>query len=168
LKWFPPKRFVIKSAKPMKQPARWTYGQGLQGCAKRYGTTYGDNAIEDFMVGAIFPSVLHQDPRFFQSGHGGFSRRTGHAVGRVFITRTDSGEKQINYSELGGALTGAAIATYTYHPRSDRNFGNVAETWGTQMAYDVATYMVKEFWPDLRKHHQPQDAGSVGQISSAK
>ncbi len=145
-----------------------TYGQGFQGYAKRYGTAYGDTAIENFMVGAIYPSLLHQDPRYFQSGHGGFWRRTGHAVSRVFITRTDSGGQQINYSELGGAFTAAAISNYTYHPHSDRGFGNVCETSGTQIGFDVATYMLKEFWPDLRKRMKRHDTGSAVQISNTK
>jgi hypothetical protein len=145
-----------------------SYGQGFTGYAKRYGTAYGDTAIENFMVGAILPSLLHQDPRYFQSGHGSFLHRTGHAISRVFITRTDSGGRQINYSELGGAFTAAAISNYTYHPHSDRGFGNVCETSGTQIGFDVATYMLKEFWPDLRKRMKRHDASSAGQISNTK
>ncbi|MGA2419397.1 MAG: hypothetical protein ABSG69_04895 [Candidatus Acidiferrum sp.] len=145
-----------------------SYGQGAQGYAKRYGTAYGDTAIENFMVGAIFPSLLHQDPRYFQSGHGSFMRRTGHAISRVFITRTDSGGQQVNYSELIGAFSAAAISNYTYHPHSDRGFGNVSETSGTQIGFDVATYMLKEFWPDIRKRLKHHDAGSGGQISNSK
>ncbi len=128
-----------------------SYGQGAQGYAKRYGTAYGDNAIENFMAYAVFPSILHQDPRYYQLGHGGFKKRAAHALGRVIITRSDSGQTQFNYSEILGAGTAAAISTYTYHPQNERSFGNVATTWVTQMGWDAATYMVKEFWPDLRK-----------------
>ncbi len=128
-----------------------SYGQGAQGYAKRYGTSYADNAIENFMASAVFPTVLHQDPRYYQLGHGGFLKRAGHAVGRVLITRSDSGHTQLNYSELMGGVSAAAISTYTYHPQSEQSFGNVMSVWGTQMAWDAVTYMIKEFWPDLRK-----------------
>ena len=128
-----------------------SYGQGAQGYAKRYGTSYADNAIENFMASAVFPTVLHQDPRYYQLGHGGFRKRTVHAVSRVLITRSDSGRVQLNYSEMMGGVSAAAISTYTYHPQSERSFGNVMSVWGTQMAWDAATYMIKEFWPDLRK-----------------
>jgi hypothetical protein len=128
-----------------------SYGQGAQGYAKRYGTAYGDNAIENFMAYAVFPSILHQDPRYYQLGHGGFKKRAGHALSRVIITRSDSGQTQFNYSEILGAGSAAAISTYTYHPQNERSFGNVATTWVTQMGWDAATYIVKEFWPDLRK-----------------
>ena len=133
-----------------------SYGQGAQGYAKRYGTAYGDNAIENFMAYAVFPSVLHQDPRYYQMGQGGFRKRAVHAISRVVLTRSDSGQTQFNYSELLGASSAAAISTYAYHPQSERSFGNVATVWGTQMGWDVATYLVKEFWPDLRKKKDKQ------------
>ena len=133
-----------------------SYGQGAQGYAKRYGTAYADNAIENFMASAAFPSVLHQDPRFYQLGHGGFRKRVVHAVSRVVIARSDSGQSQFNYSEILGAGSAAAISTYTYHPQSERSFGNVATVWATQMGWDAATYIVKEFWPDLRKKKAKQ------------
>jgi hypothetical protein len=130
-----------------------TYGQGAQGYAKRYGTAYADNAIENFMASAVVPSLLHQDPHYYQLGHGSFVRRAGHALARVVITRTDSGKKQFNYSEVFGAGIAATISTYSYHPESERSFGNVAGVWSTQIGWDVASYMIKEFWPDLRKKH---------------
>ena len=134
-----------------------SYGQGAQGYAKRYGTAYGDNAIENFMASAVLPSLLHQDPRYYQLGRGGFRRRAGHAIRRVFITRSDSGEKQFNYSEIFGSGIAASISTYSYHPSQDRNFGTVASVWGTQIGWDVGTYMIKEFWPDLRRKHHKEN-----------
>lgn len=73
----------------------------------------------------------------------------------MLITRSDSGQTQFTYSEVFGAGMAAAISTYAYHPHSERDFGNVADVWITQMGWDVGTYMVKEFWPDpRRKHHE--------------
>jgi hypothetical protein len=136
-----------------------SYGQGMQGYGKRYGTAYGDNFVENFMASAIFPSLLHQDPRYYELGHGGFFRRTAHAIGRILITRSDSGHTQVNFSELGGAFAAASISTYTYHPSSERGIGNVVSVWGTQMSWDAATYVLKEFWPDLRKLSKKKNSG---------
>jgi DNA mismatch repair ATPase MutL len=145
------------------------YRQGWLGYAKRYGTTAGDSIIENFMVGAVFPSVLHQDPRFYQSSDGGAWHRTGYAISRIFVTHSDSHRRQFNFSEIFGAGTAAAISTYTYHPGgayigakyipSERTFDDVISTWGTQLSLDTATIIIKEFWPDIhrklsRKHHQ--------------
>jgi hypothetical protein len=138
-----------------------SYGQGMQGYALRYGTAYGDNFIENFMSAAIFPSLLHQDPRFYQLGHGGFLRRTAHALGRVFITRSDSGETQPNYSELAGAFGAAALSIYTYHAHSERGIQDVVSVWGTQISWDAATYVLKEFWPDLRKRSRKKSGAAV-------
>jgi hypothetical protein len=134
-----------------------SYGQGMEGYAKRYGTAYADNAIENMLASAVLPSLLHQDPRYFQLGHGSFSRRTLHAISRVVITRSDSGTHQFNFSEVGGALGAAAISTYSYHPQSEHDFSTVISVWGTQIGWDMATYMLKEFWPDLRRRaHKTQ------------
>jgi hypothetical protein len=127
------------------------YGQGAQGYAKRYGAAWGDGGIENFMTGAVFPSLLKQDPRYFQLGKGSFWRRTRYALGRILITRTDSGNNQFNYSEIFGSALSASISTYSYHPHGDKTLSNTASVWGTQVALDAITYVVKEFWPDIRK-----------------
>lgn len=142
------------------------YGQGWVAYAKRYGTTAGDSTVENFMVGAVFPSVLHQDPRFYESSDGGFWRRSWYAGTRIFVTRGDSGHKQFNFSEIFGSAFAAAISTYTYHPKStylsvptnphmfvpsDRTLLNTTSVWGTQIGLDTITYEVKEFWPDIRR-----------------
>ena len=84
------------------------YGQGWQGYGKRYGAALADGTIENFMTGAILPSLLHQDPRYFQSGHGSFTHRMFYSMSRNLITRADSGKNEFNYSEvLGGAISAA-------------------------------------------------------------
>lgn len=127
------------------------YGQGAEGYGKRFGAAFADGTIENFFTGAILPSVLRQDPRFYQLGKGDFWHRTRYAVGRIFVTRTDSGKAQFNYSEIFGSAAAAAISTYSYHPRADRTLSTTASVWGTQVGYDTITIVVKEFWPDIRR-----------------
>src|SRR6266851_6941481 len=64
------------------------YGQGAAGYGKRFGASMADGTIENFLTSAVFPSLLRQDPRFFQSGKGSFWHRTGYAITRVVVTRT--------------------------------------------------------------------------------
>jgi hypothetical protein len=142
------------------------FGQGWVAYAKRYGTTAGDSITENFMVGAVFPSILRQDPRFYQSGKGSIPHRTWYAATRILVTRGDSGKAQFNFSEVFGAAFAAAVSTYTYHPRStyistttnphlfvasDRTLSNTFDVWGTQVGLDTITYVVKEFWPDVHR-----------------
>jgi hypothetical protein len=127
------------------------YGQGAEGYGKRYGAAFADGTIENFWTSAILPSVLRQDPRFYQLGKGGFWHRTGYAMSRIFVTRSDSGHNQFNSSEIIGSAIAAGISTYSYHPRADKTLANTASVWGTQVAYDTITIVVKEFWPDIRR-----------------
>jgi len=136
------------------------YGQGATGYAKRYGTAFADGTIENFMAGAVIPTVLRQDPRFYQSGKGTFFRRSSYAVSRLFVTGSDRGTKQPNLSEIFGAGIAAMVGTFTYHPRNERNFSNASSVWGTQIGYDGITLELKEFWPDIRgklRHKKPAD-----------
>jgi len=143
------------------------YRQGLKGYGKRYALAFADTTVENFMVGAALPSLLHQDPRYFQLGKGGFWHRAGYAASRMFITRTDSGKTQFNYSEWVGSAVAAALST-TYHPPTDRNALNSANTWVTQLWGDAVSFELKEFWPDIkRKLHRnkglpPGDKAAAG------
>jgi len=127
------------------------YGQGAAGYGKRYAAYFADGTIENYFTGAILPVVLRQDPRFYQLGTGGFWHRTTYAMSRIFVTRTDAGNKQFNFSEIFGSAIAAGISTYSYHPKGDRTLPNTASVWGTQVGYDTLTLVVKEFWPDLRR-----------------
>ena len=127
------------------------YGHGAAGYGKRYGAYFADGITENFMVGAVLPSLLKQDPRYYQSGQGKFLHRLGYAVSRIMITRTDSGGKQFNYSEIFGSAISAGISTYSYHPHADRTLSNTASVWGTQVGYDTIAIVLKEFWPDIRR-----------------
>jgi len=127
------------------------YGQGAQGYGKRFGAAMADGTIENFMTSAVFPSLLHQDPRFYQSGHGGFWHRSWYAFSRIFVTRGDSGKTEVNYSEIFGSAFSAGASTYSYHPHEDKTLRNTAKVWGTEVGYDSLTYVIKEFWPDIRR-----------------
>ena len=56
------------------------YGQGAQGYGKRVGAAYADAFSANMFGGAIFPTLLHQDPRYFRKGSGRFGKRLLYAV----------------------------------------------------------------------------------------
>jgi len=126
------------------------YGQGAAGYGKRYGAAFADNTIENFMTGAVLPSLLRQDPRYYQSGKGSFLHRAGYSISRIFVTRTDSGHNQFNVSEVAGAAIAAGISN-AYHPAGDRTVSNTMSVWWTQIGWDAVATVVKEFWPDIRR-----------------
>ncbi|HTV60641.1 MAG TPA: hypothetical protein VMJ93_17335 [Verrucomicrobiae bacterium] len=126
------------------------YKQGWGAYGLRYGQAFGDNGIGNYMTSAVFPSLLHQDPRYYQLGTGGFWHRTFYAVSRMVITRGDSGNAEFNCSEICGNAVNAAISR-TYHVDSERNAGDAAITWWTQIGWDAASNVSKEFWPDIHR-----------------
>jgi hypothetical protein len=127
------------------------YGQGAAGYGKRYASEWSDGTIENFMVGAVFPSALRQDPRYYVLGKGSFWHRVGYAISRIMVTRSDSGRVEFNASQIFGGAVAAGISTYSYHPRDERNLRNAASVWGTQIGLDTFTQGVKEFWPDIHR-----------------
>ncbi len=98
------------------------YGQGAKGYAERFGAGYADGAIDIMVGGAILPSLLHQDPRYFYQGTGTNKSRALHALSSPFVCRGDNGRLQPNYSTIGGDLASAALAN-AYYPESNRGPG---------------------------------------------
>lgn len=135
------------------------FGQGAAGYGKRYASEWGDGSIENFMTAAVFTSVLHQDPRYYQSGKGSVWHRFGYAVSRIVVTRSDSGQQVFNASQVFGSAVAAGISTYSYHPRDERTLRNTASVWGTQLGLDTFTLGVKEFWPDLHRKFSRKKQG---------
>ncbi|HXI42668.1 MAG TPA: hypothetical protein VNH83_21980 [Bryobacteraceae bacterium] len=124
------------------------FGLGASGFAKRYATAYGDQVIGNYMVEAIFPAMLHQDPRYYRMAHGGFIKRTAYAVSRILITRSDSSAEQFNYSQVGGIATAAGIETL-YYP--SRTLSNTMQRFGIQLASGGVFNVLREYWPDIRQ-----------------
>jgi hypothetical protein len=132
------------------------FGQGVEGYAKRFGTSYCDQVLGNFMTEGIYPSLLKQDPRYFRMAEGSTKKRTIYAVTRIFVTRTDAGRTAVNLSELLGNATSAGIGL-SYYP-DNRNVPDYFLNWGTQLGTDAASQVLKEFWPDVkrwryRRHH---------------
>ena len=96
------------------------YGPGAAGYGKRFAADTGDVLTGTFLGGYIFPSLLHQDPRYFYKGTGTFASRALYALAAAFICRGDNGKWQPNYSGVLGDLAAGAISNL-YYPASDRN-----------------------------------------------
>ena len=96
------------------------YGQGMQGYFKRMGATYTDALTSTFIGGALLPSVLKQDPRYFYKGTGSTRSRLWHALASPVICKGDNMRWQPHYSNVGGAFASAGIS-YLYYPESDHN-----------------------------------------------
>ncbi len=132
-----------------------SFGGGAAGYFSYLGTSYADFVIGDYMTEAIYPSLLHQDPRYFRRGRGSGFSRVEYAIGQLFWTHTDSGGRNFNYSEILGNATAVAISNAYYV--DNRDVGDAVTKFGTQLGVDMASNLLKEFSPDIyrkfsRKH----------------
>jgi hypothetical protein len=130
------------------------YGQGTQGYFKRFGAAYADQASAGFFGGFLFPSLLHQDPRYYRMGSGPVRKRFVHSLIRPVVTYNDSDGKAFNWSGLLGSLAASGLAN-AYYPEEDRGAGKTFARVGMGIPYSVIDHLVDEFGPDLeRKFHK--------------
>ena len=134
-----------------------SFGQGMQGWAKRFGTAYGDQMIGNMMTEGIVPGLFHQDPRYFRLGEGTKKQRAWYAVKQIFVARMDSGRKTFNFSEWGGNAAATAISN-AYYPDM-RDWNDNLQKLLIACATDTFSNVLKEFWPDVKRklHHQRRD-----------
>ena len=123
---------------------------GENAYVKYYWHSFADQAVGNYLTEAIVPTVTRQDPRYYTLGHGGFFRRTGYALSRLLITRTDSGGSSFNFSEIVGNGAGAGISNL-YYPQQERTWTKTGQKWLLQVGIDGIFNMGKEFWPDINR-----------------
>lgn len=127
------------------------FGQGVKGYLRRFGTAYCDQVIGNMMTEGVLPIVFHEDPRYFRIQEGTIRHRTWYALSRIVITRTDTGAKTFNFSEVlgNGVAAGVGLAYY----QDDRDVHDYLQNWGTQLATDAISQVLKEFWPDIKHRY---------------
>lgn len=137
-----------------------SFGQEGGGFGKRFVMGFTDQALGNIMTEGLFPSILHEDPRYYRRGTGSMWSRTAYSLSRLFVTPTDSGSMTFNYSEWSGNATATAISNiyYTDGRTVRANLGKL----GFQIGLDGAALVLKEFWPDVEhklfERHQPAGA----------
>ena len=125
------------------------FHQGGAGYARYFWHSFADQAVGNYFTEFIVPYATHEDPRYYTRGHGGFIKRTGYAVSRLFVTRNDSGGETFNFSEIVGNGAAAGVSDL-YYPRQERTWTKTGQKWATQVGLDGVFNVLKEFWPDIR------------------
>jgi hypothetical protein len=129
--------------------------------ARYYWHTFADQTDENLWVEFLLPVALRQDPRYYTLGshnpgsHSGDKRhgiaeRAGYAFSRILVTRTDSGGRAFNFSEVVGAGAASGISNL-YYPSSNRTWTKTGQRWALNVGLDGATFVFKEFWPDINR-----------------
>ena len=129
-----------------------SFGQGMSGYTKRLAASYGDLVVGNMMTEGVMPALLHEDPRYFRVGTGSKWSRVGSAFAQIMVTRTDSGRRTFNFSEWGGNAAGVALSNVWYP--DTRTASENVEKLLEQCANDAFSNVLKEFWPDVKRHFQ--------------
>jgi hypothetical protein len=126
------------------------FRQGMKGYARYYWHTVADQAMENYAVELILPTLTHEDSRYFAMGRegGGYWKRVGYSMSRVLVANKESGGETFNISEIAGSALTAGISNF-YYPSPERTVRNGFRNWGLNVTYDAVTFAFHEFWPDI-------------------
>lgn len=133
------------------------YGGGIEGYGKRYGAALANHVSGTLLGRAVYPSIFHQDPRYFYKGKGSAGSRTLYAISTAVIAKGDDGRWEPNYSLVLGAFSAAAISNL-YYPPSDRGGSLVLVNGLAGIGADAATNLIREFLLKRITTHVPKDA----------
>src|SRR5260370_5230356 len=121
------------------------FHNGMAGYSRYYWRAFADQASGSFFTEAFVPALMHEDPRYYTRGHGGFFRRAGYAVSRIVVTKTDSGGAGVNFFHVVGNRMGAGVSNF-YYPPEERGLHNTAINWLSQLEAASINNIVREFW----------------------
>ena len=133
------------------------YGGGIEGYGKRYGAALANRVSGDFLGRAVYPSIFHQDPRYFYKGKGSIRSRALYAMSAAVIARSDSGRWMPNYSNVLGNFSGGAISML-YYPKSDRGASLVILNGLADTGADAVSNLFREFVLKQITSHVPKGA----------
>jgi hypothetical protein len=132
------------------------YGQGAAGYGKRYAARFTDGRSSDYLTHAVFPALLHQDPRYYYQGSGSFKSRLMHALSSPFVTRSDNGRTVPNASFLLGDICSGALSNL-YYPKADRGANLVVTNAAVGLAGRLGTNLIREFLSKLMTKSVPEN-----------
>jgi hypothetical protein len=139
------------------------FGQGTVGYFRRLGTSYADQVIGNMMTEGFLPILFREDPRYFRKAQGSKKSRAAYALSRIFVTRTDEGTPTFNFAEIlgNGIASGVGLSYYS----DDRDFTDYLQNWGTQLATDAFSQVLKEFWPDIKHRYFHRHANRAEDVA---
>ncbi|MGA2535982.1 MAG: hypothetical protein ABSF53_08215 [Terracidiphilus sp.] len=140
------------------------FGSGAPAYARYFWHAAVDQTSENYMVEFVVPVLTREDTRYYTLGRGGFMKRTAYALSRAVVTRSDSGREVFNLSEVVGAGASAGLSSL-YYPTRQRSFGNTGKQWGLDVGIDSASFVVREFWPNINQwlFRQKKPSGTTSQ-----
>lgn len=133
------------------------YGQESQGYGKRYAAAYADNLTKTMLGRAVFPAILHQDPRYFYEGSGTIRSRILHALISTVVCRGDNGRLEPNYSYIAGSFAAAGLSNF-YRAPQDRRVSLTFRNGLVILGSGAVVNVLREFFSKKLTHNVPKFA----------
>jgi len=124
------------------------YGQELGGYGKRFGSSMATAASNNFFGTFLIASLLHRDPRYFVTLHGGAGHRIGYALSRIVVSRKDDGRDAANWPGILGPLLAESLAS-SYLPVKEQTAGRTFQRYGIRVGLNTASNALREYWPTI-------------------
>jgi hypothetical protein len=126
------------------------YGQGGEGYAKRFGADMARSASANLFGTFMIASAFHEDPRFYVKKHYSFKQSVKYAAVRIVVTRSDSGERVVNFADTLGPLAGEGLAN-TYYPEGNRDVSSTFIRYGSDLAWKFGGNLLRQYWPKINR-----------------
>ena len=138
--------FVTGIAQLRGDPYEW--GGGTQGFAMRFGSRVAHVGIRNSIRLGIDVG-LKIDPRYDRCECSGFKARTGHALRRVVMSRTDSGREIFAIDNFAGAYV-TPVIYHTWYPDRLNTANRLVAEGSLSLGWHAVGNVVREFWPEIR------------------
>jgi hypothetical protein len=149
-----PSRFLRSAAGAGISQARNSldgYGQGAAGYGKRFGSSLATVTSSNFFGTFMISSMLHRDPRYFLTLHGGPGHRIGYALSRIVVSRTDEGTNAANWAGMIAPLLAEGLAN-SYLPVKEQTAGRAFQRYGIRIGLNTAANALREYWPAISRN----------------
>lgn len=132
----------------MDAPDEWRHG-GVEVYGKRVASMAGWAGVHSALAFGL-DTTLHQDPRYFRAGSGGFWRRAAHSLRGTILTRTDSGGETFSTWRFGSAFGAATLSNQWYPDRLNTVRLDMIQGSAT-IGFDLLGNLAREFGPDVKR-----------------
>ena len=126
------------------------FGQGAAGYSKRFAADFTDQASGSFFGLFLYPTIFHEDSRYYRLGRGSTGRRICHAVEHIAVAHSENGGEMPNLANWFATVSTASLSNL-YHPGNRRGFDPTAESVGWGFASQAGFLVLREFWPEIAK-----------------
>ncbi len=127
------------------------FGKGVGGYWSYYWRGYIDKSAGDYLIIFAFPTLFHEDERYFAMGQGSFWKRVEYSSMSVFITPNYHGKNTVNLAEILGRGVSQAVSL-TYYPSAVATPSSYFSKFGYAVGRDALTNVFREFYPDIAHH----------------